>query len=97
MQYRSFKFVKFTAAEFQCPIVAFQPDSMYIRTYTLPMRVYWDSRNASTNLIKHGIHFADAVPALFDEGAITVPDDVEGEKRYVILGMDALARVMVIV
>jgi len=39
--------------------------------------------------------FADAV--LFDEFAISILDDATGEKRFISLGMDALARVLVIV
>lgn len=57
----------------------------------------WDSRKAAGNLKKHGIDFADAATVLYDDRAITVRDDDAGEERYVTIGMDALARVLVIV
>ena len=47
---------------------------------------------------KHGIQFADAVPVLEDEHAVTLRDDVRGdEQRWVTIGMDALARVLTLV
>jgi uncharacterized protein len=61
------------------------------------MSVEWDSRKAAANLQKHGIDFADAVAALEDEEAVTVPDELSlDEARYVTLGMDALGRVLVV-
>ena len=62
------------------------------------MRVVWDPRKASANLRKHDIHFADAEGALFDPDAITREDPTaEGEQRFVSLGLDHLARVLVLV
>jgi uncharacterized protein len=61
------------------------------------MRAEWDPAKAKTNLRKHGIPFADAVAALEDEQAITVADQDDIEERWVTLGMDALARVLVVV
>jgi uncharacterized protein len=62
------------------------------------MSVEWDSRKAAANLRKHAIDFADAVTALDDECAVTVPEVLSGEEpRYVTLGMDALGRVLVVV
>jgi len=53
---------------------------------------------ALTNARKHGVEFADAVAALEDEDAVTVPDDdVEGEERFVTIGRDAFRRVLVVV
>jgi uncharacterized DUF497 family protein len=58
----------------------------------------WDPRKAAANARKHGIQFADAVPALEDERAITVRDDVHGkEERWLTVGMDALGRVLTVV
>ena len=56
-----------------------------------------DSRKAAANLKKHGVDFADAATVLYDDSAITVRDDEAGEERYVTIGMDALARVLVVV
>jgi len=59
--------------------------------------VEWDSRKAAANVKKHGVDFADAVTALYDDRAITVRDDEPNDERYVTIGMDALARVLVVV
>ena len=50
----------------------------------------WDRRKAAANERKHGIQFADAVPVLEDERAITLHEDVAGEERWVSIGMDDL-------
>ncbi len=57
----------------------------------------WDPRKARSNRVKHGVAFADAVGALEDPRALTEPDDNEGEARFVTLGLDHLARVVVVV
>jgi len=60
--------------------------------------VEWDPAKAASNLAKHGIAFADAVSALEDDLALTIRDmGAQGEERWVTLGMDALARVLVVV
>ncbi|MBI4909045.1 MAG: BrnT family toxin [Acidobacteria bacterium] len=61
------------------------------------MTFEWDPRKAAANARKHGIQFADAVLVLEDEFAITLPDDVRGEERWVTIGMDALARILTVV
>jgi len=61
------------------------------------MAVEWDPAKARANLRKHGIHFADAVTALEDASAITVRDETEDEERWITIGMDSLARVLVVV
>ena len=57
----------------------------------------WDPRKAAANARKHGIQFADAIPVLEDERAITLRDDAQGEERWVTIGMDALARILTVV
>lgn len=62
------------------------------------MRVVWDPQKARANLRKHGIRFADAEGALFDPHAITREDPTaEGEQRFVSVGLDHLARALVLV
>jgi uncharacterized DUF497 family protein len=61
------------------------------------MAVEWDPGKAKANLRKHGVHFADAVTALEDELAISVRDESEDEGRWVTIGMDCLARILVVV
>jgi hypothetical protein len=57
----------------------------------------WDPEKAAANLRKHGVDFADAVTALFDERALTVPEPSAHEDRFVTMGMDALGRILVVV
>mgnify|MGYP001814673512 FL=1 len=57
----------------------------------------WDPGKARTNLAKHGVDFADAVGVFFDSLAITISDLHQGEERFVTIGMDFLARVLVVV
>jgi hypothetical protein len=57
----------------------------------------WDPRKATANVNKHGVDFADAATALYDEHAITIRDDDEEEERYVTIGLDALGRMLVVV
>lgn len=62
------------------------------------MRVVWDPQKAKANLRKHRIRFADAEGVLFDPRAITRQDPTaEGEQRFVSVGLDHLARALVVV
>ena len=62
------------------------------------MRVIWDPRKAKANFLKHGVRFSDAEGVLFDPMALTREDErTEGERRFVSIGMDHLARLMVVV
>jgi uncharacterized DUF497 family protein len=67
-----------------------------VRWYT-EMAVEWDPVKARSNLRKHGIRFADAATALEDERAISVRDEREAEERWITIGMDGLARLLVVV
>lgn len=58
--------------------------------------VEWDPRKAAANLKKHGVDFADAATVLYDDRAVTIRDEAV-EERYVTIGMDALARILVVV
>ena len=58
----------------------------------------WDPATAKANAKKHGVDFADAVIALFDELAVTISDPAsEDEERFVSLRMDPNGRVLVTV
>lgn len=61
------------------------------------MAYQWNSEKAAANLCKHGIDFADAVSVFSDNLAITFPDERFDEERFVTIGMDAFARVLVVV
>ena len=69
---------------------------MYICTYTQLVEFEWDPDKAARNLEKHGIDFADAALALYDDLAVTLPDDDADEQRFVTLGLDALGRLLVV-
>jgi uncharacterized DUF497 family protein len=58
----------------------------------------FDPAKAKANLRKHGVAISDAEQALRDPNALTIEDpDVEGEQRFITLGMDAIGRVLVVV
>ncbi len=62
------------------------------------MECEWDPAKARANLTKHGVRFADAVAALEDDSALTIDElDPSGEHRWITVGMDALARLLVVV
>ncbi len=57
----------------------------------------WDPQKAEINLKKHGIDFADAVTVFSDELALTIEDPTPHEERFITVGLDAFARVLVVV
>jgi uncharacterized DUF497 family protein len=59
----------------------------------------WDIRKAQANFLKHGVRFPEAVAVLEDPLAITIVDTESDDfdDRFVTLGLDALARVLVVV
>jgi len=66
--------------------------------YIWPMRYEWDDAKREDNLRKHGVDFSDAVGALEDPASLTIDyPDAAGEARFLTLGMDFLARVLLVV
>ncbi|MGA3203765.1 MAG: BrnT family toxin [Bryobacteraceae bacterium] len=57
----------------------------------------WDPKKSASNARKHGIRFADALPALEDDRAVTIREDSDSEERWVTIGMDAVGRILVVV
>jgi len=59
----------------------------------------WDPEKASENLQKHGVSFEEGATCFGDLLSETIhdPDHSEGEDRYVLLGMSAQARLLVVV
>jgi uncharacterized DUF497 family protein len=58
----------------------------------------WDRAKARANFTKHGVRFADAVTALEDDSALTIPDlSSEVEERWVTMGLDASGRLLFVV
>jgi uncharacterized protein len=61
------------------------------------MTYQWDANKAAINFDKHGIDFADAVSVFSDDLAITMPDQRFDEERFVVIGLDALGRLLVVI
>jgi len=62
------------------------------------MSYQWDPNKAATNLERHSIDFADAVGVFENERALTLKEEnVDGEQRYVTMGIDFVGRVLVVV
>jgi len=59
--------------------------------------VEWDRAKALANRRKHGVDFADAVAVFEDDQAMTIQDESSEEERFITIGMDAFARVLVVV
>ena len=57
----------------------------------------WDPAKAEANRAKHDVRFADALFVFSDEAALTAEDPHPDEERFVTVGMDALARLLVVV
>lgn len=61
------------------------------------MEIEFDPDKAVINERKHGVAFEEAMTALLDEGARCMEDDSEAEHRWILLGMSARARLLVVV
>ena len=70
---------------------------MHSRTYT-SHHYEWDPEKAAANQRKHGVDFAEAVGILEDVLGITIRDpDSEEEDRFIGIGLDRCARVLVVI
>jgi uncharacterized DUF497 family protein len=56
----------------------------------------WDPAKSEANYRKHGVRFSDALSVFGDDGAVTIVDSNTDEERYVIIGFDASARLLVV-
>jgi uncharacterized protein len=62
------------------------------------MKSTWDPKKAKLNFNKHNIRFSDAESVLFDPYALTIEDiSSEKEQRHITIGMDSMARILVVV
>jgi len=59
----------------------------------------WDPKKDSLNLRKHGVGFAEAATVFGDPLSITIPDPDHTivEERFVIVGMSASRKLLVVV
>ncbi|MEY8313398.1 BrnT family toxin [Oscillospiraceae bacterium 42-9] len=62
------------------------------------MNFEWDENKARANLKKHGVSFGEAQTVFYDENALLIddPDHSEDEDRFIILGLSAGARLLVV-
>ena len=63
------------------------------------IRFEWDPRKAAANLQKHGVSFGEAETAFYDDYAAILedPDHSSDEERFLLLGMSAGLRVLLVV
>jgi hypothetical protein len=63
------------------------------------LRFEWDPRKAAANRRKHGVSFTEAESAFADEHALLLDDPAQSdtEDRFVLLGLSAALRVLVVV
>lgn len=58
------------------------------------MRFTWDRNKAKLNQKKHRVSFDEAVTTFSDPLAFMIADTKHGDKRFVIIGLSALERVL---
>ena len=58
----------------------------------------WDENKAQINLEKHGVSFEEAKTVFDDADALQIfdPDHSESEDRFILLGMSAVLRILVV-
>lgn len=58
----------------------------------------WDDNKNRINQQKHGVSFVEAEAVFYDENALLIddPDHSEEEDRFIILGLSAKARLLVV-
>jgi hypothetical protein len=63
------------------------------------LRFEWDPDKSAANARKHGVTFEEAESVFADEQALLIddPDHSEAEERFVLLGLSARLRVLVVV
>jgi uncharacterized protein len=62
------------------------------------VRFTWDPNKAEENLKAHGVDFREAATVFDDPLSTTFPDPDHsiGERRFLIIGMSALSRILVV-
>lgn len=63
------------------------------------LRFEWDPRKATANRRKHGVSFTEAESVFADEHALVLddPEHFNTEDRFVLLGLSAALRILVVV
>jgi uncharacterized protein len=62
------------------------------------LKIEWDQAKSRSNRRKHGIGFEEAATVFYDDNALLLadPDHSVGEDRFVLLGLSAALRVIVV-
>lgn len=62
------------------------------------LRFAWDERKNAENQRKHGVSFEEAQTAFLDDHALLIddPDHSAGEERFILLGLSAALRHVVV-
>ena len=62
------------------------------------MEFEWDDAKAESNLLKHGVSFAEAMSVFADDLALTAydPDHSDDEDRYITMGLSADGRLLIV-
>ena len=62
------------------------------------MEFEWDENKAQINKKKHGVSFEEAATVFDDADALQIfdPDHSESEDRFILLGMSAILRILVV-
>ena len=63
-----------------------------------PLRFEWDKDKSALNQKKHGLSFEEAQTVFLDENALLIhdPDHSEEEDRFILLGLSARFRILVV-
>ncbi len=58
----------------------------------------WDKKKAASNFRKHGVSFEEAATVFGDRLSLTVadPDHSRGEVRFIVIGLSAFGRLLVV-
>jgi len=58
----------------------------------------WDKKKAASNFRKHGVSFEEAATVFGDRLSLTVPDPdhSRGEERFIVIGLSAFGRLLVV-
>lgn len=66
--------------------------------HTIKTEITWDSVKAKSNRLKHRVFFSEVEPVFYDPNAISFEDvNSKGEARFIVIGLDSLARLVVVV
>ena len=62
------------------------------------LRFEWDERKDAANRRKHGVSFEEARTVFYDDRALLIrdPDEEDDEDRFVLLGLSAALRALVV-